>query len=119
MRLFTIYLKSVFIKFVIISILLSTLGVEAQKTITSPEDFFGFQMGTDLKLARWDRIVEYFYLLEQESDRLKVVNMGPSSEGHPFLLLLITSPENLADLDRLQMINKKITDLNKIHSFQS
>jgi len=75
-----------------------------------PEDFFGFQMGTDRKLARWDKIVEYFYQLEQESDRLKVMNMGPSSEGHPFLLLLISSPENLADLDKLQLINKKISD---------
>lgn len=110
MNLFTTYLRSFIIKFVFILILLSTLGVEAQKTITSPEDFFGFQMGTDRKLARWDKIVEYFYLLEQESDRLKVINMGPSSEGHPFLMLLITSPENLSDLDRLQMINKKITD---------
>ena len=102
--------RSVIITGVFILILLITSAVEAQETITTPEDFFGFQMGTDGKLARWDRIVEYFYQLEQESDRLKVVNMGPSSEGHPFLLLLITSPENLADLDRLQMINKKITD---------
>jgi hypothetical protein len=85
-------------------------GAQAQVNITSPEDFFGFQMGADRKLARWDKIVEYFYQLEQGSDRLKVMNMGPSSEGHPFLLLLITSPDNLADLDRLQMINKKISD---------
>ncbi len=65
MKLFTMYLKSVIIRFVFILIFLSTLGVEAQKTITSPEDFFGFQMGTDRKLARWDKIVEYFYKLEQ------------------------------------------------------
>ncbi len=36
--------------------------------------------------------------------------MGPSSEGHPFLLLIISSPENLSNLDRLQHINKKISD---------
>ncbi len=104
------YSRSMLIAVILLQTLLSVLRVEAQKTITSPEDFFGFQMGADRELARWDKIVEYFYQLEKESDRLKVVNMGPSSEGHPFLMLLITSPENLASLDRLQMINKKITD---------
>jgi len=95
---------------VILFSLLFTKGADAQGTITSPEDFFGFQMGTDRKLARWDRIVEYFYQLEEESDRLKVYNMGPSSEGHPFLMLLITSPENLSRLDELQTFNKKVSD---------
>ena len=95
---------------VILFSLLFTKGADAQGTITSPEDFFGFQMGTDRKLARWDRIVEYFYQLEEESDRIKVYNLGPSSEGHPFLMLLITSSENLSRLDELQAFNKQISD---------
>ena len=65
-------------------------------------------MGSDYKLARWDKIVDYFYLLEKQSNTLKVMDLGPSSEGHPFLALLITSPENMSNLDRLQYINKKI-----------
>jgi hypothetical protein len=93
----------------LIALLFST-GVDSQGNVTSPEDFFGFQMGEDRKLARWDRIVEYFYQLEEESDRLKVYNMGPSSEGHPFLILLITSPDNISRLDELQAFNKKISD---------
>ena len=110
MKLVPEFLRSVSITLASALILLSSMEVEAQNTITTPEDFFGFQMGADRQLARWDRIVEYYYQLEKESDRLKVINMGPSSEGHPFLLLVITSPENLADLDKLQMINKKISD---------
>ncbi len=82
----------------------------SQNEITSPEDFFGFQMGADYKLARWDKMVDYFYALEKQSDRIKVMDLGPSSEGHPFLLLLITSPQNLSNLDRLQYINKKISN---------
>ncbi len=84
--------------------------VEAQEKITSPEKFFGFQMGSDYKLARWDKIVDYFYLLEKQSDKIKVWNLGESSEGHPFLLTLITSGENLANLDKLQKINKELSD---------
>ena len=98
------------IAIIILFSLMFTTGVDAQGSITNPEDFFGFRMGTDRKLARWDKIVEYFYQLEKESDRLKVFDMGPSSEGHPFLILLITSPENLSRLDQLQEFNKKISD---------
>ncbi|MFC2118036.1 M14 family zinc carboxypeptidase [Bacteroidota bacterium] len=82
----------------------------AQKKITTPEKFFGFQMGADKKLARWDKIVEYFYKIEKESDRMKVMNMGPSTLGNPFLVLVISSPENLNNLDKYQKINKKLSD---------
>ena len=54
--------------------------------ITSPEEFYGHQMGEDKKLARWDKIVEYFSKLDGESDRIKVVELGKSTEGNPFTL---------------------------------
>ncbi|MGH9673527.1 MAG: hypothetical protein ACRD44_10130 [Bryobacteraceae bacterium] len=60
---------------------MATLGLltTAQAEVTTPEKFFGFQLGSDRKMARWDRIVEYFGLLEKEgAGRMKVVNMGPS-----------------------------------------
>ena len=41
--------------------------------ITSPEAFFGFQLGSDRKIARWDQIVDYFRLLEEQSDKIQVM----------------------------------------------
>ena len=105
-------LTVVFIIFIFL--VFNSFLLSAQNKVTSPEEFFGFKMGTDKKLARWDKIVEYFYLLEKQSDKLKVMNLGPSSEGHPFLALLISSPENLANLERLQYINKRISDPVKL-----
>jgi len=78
--------------------------------ISTPEEFFGFQLGSDRKLARWDKIVEYFKRLEQHSDKIKVVDMGPTTEGNPFLLVIISSPENLANLDRLREVNARLND---------
>ena len=78
--------------------------------IPSPESFFGFEMGTDRKLARWDQLVEYYNVLGNESARLKVVNMGPSTLGNPFLVLFISSSENLARLDELRRINATLSD---------
>lgn len=75
-----------------------------------PEEFFGHQLGADRKIARWDKIVEYFTHLEQASDRIHVTNMGASTEGNPFLLVTVTSPTNLARLEDLRQINLDITD---------
>ena len=60
------------------------LGSAVAQEITSPEKFFGFQLGADKKMARWDKIVEYYGVLEKQSGgRMKVINMGPTSMGNP------------------------------------
>ena len=66
------------------------------------EEFFGFQLGSDRKMARWDKIVEYFELLAKQSKKIKVENMGPSTEGNPFLHVIISSERNMADLEHLR-----------------
>ena len=89
---------------------LLTQIAEGQRKVTSPDEFFGFQLGSDRKIARWDKIVDYYNLLESESGKIKVVNMGPSTMGHPFLLVIISSEGNLSNLDRLQAVNAKLSD---------
>ncbi len=85
--------------------------VQAQGTITSPEQFFGFQMGADRKLVRWDKAVEYYRLLEKQSGgRIKVIDMGPTEMGNPFLLVIVTSPANQARLEALRQMNLRLSD---------
>lgn len=76
----------------------------------SPDRFFGFQMGADRKMARWDRMVEYYRALEKASPRFKVVEMGKTTMGNPFLLVFVSSPANLAKLEQLQKTNAKLSD---------
>ncbi len=85
-------------------------GEPARVKIETPEHFFGFQMGADDKMAHWDDMVRYYYVLGAASDRMKVVNMGKTSEGRPFLALFISSPANLARLDNYRRINATISD---------
>jgi hypothetical protein len=78
--------------------------------VTSPEAFFGHQLGADRKIARWDKIIDYFGQLARESDRIIVEELGKSTEGHPFLLVTISSPANLANLGRLREISARLAD---------
>ena len=84
--------------------------VASAQQLTTPEKHFGFRMGSDRHVARWDDMVAYYQLLEKESNRIKVVNAGPSTMGNPFLFLFISSPANLARLDQLREINAKLSD---------
>ena len=88
---------------------LCACAVSAQE-IETPESFFGFEMGADRELARWDKIVEYFEYLDEQSDRIQVQNLGPSTEGYPYLLIIITSPDNMNRLERLRQVNLRIQD---------
>jgi len=64
-------------------------------------------MGADRKLVRWERIVEYFWLLD-ESPCVKVADLGQSTEGNPFLLAIISSPENMEKIDTIRDMSWRI-----------
>src|SRR5687767_5487253 len=81
-----------------------------QAALPAPEKFFGFQMGADRKLANWDKLHEYYQLLAKGSNRIKLVELGKTSEGRPYLALFISSPANLAKLDQLRQLNARLAD---------
>jgi hypothetical protein len=81
-----------------------------QQAIPSPEKFFGFQMGADRKLANWDKLLEYYRLLDSASDKMQLVELGKSSEGRPYVGIFISSPANLARLDHYKQINARLAD---------
>jgi len=86
------------------------LQVAYAQRLQSPEDFLGFKVGTDKKLARWDKIVEYCNLAAEKSDRVMVQELGKSTLGNPFILVTISSPKNLKNLNHYKTIQRKLAD---------
>jgi len=80
------------------------------RSVTAPEQFFGHRMGADRKIVRWDRMVEYYRTIAGQSDRIEVRDLGPSTEGNPFLLVTISSAENLARQARLRAISARLAN---------
>jgi len=78
--------------------------------VTRPEEFFGFKIGEDRKLARWDRVVEYFYRVASESVRVKVVELGKTPGGNSFIVAFISSPENIRSLERIREISCRLAN---------
>jgi hypothetical protein len=84
-------------------------SVSAQ-AVPTPRQHFGFEMGTDRKLADWGRLTSYYEALARTSDRVVVDTLGMTTVGLPFVILTITSAENHARLDELHDIQMRLAD---------
>ena len=67
-------------------------------------------MGEDRRLVDWDSVVAYYRKLDTASDSVRVETLGETTEGRPFLLATIASPQTLAQLDEYQRIQKQLVD---------
>ena len=78
--------------------------------VPTPESVLGFSVGEDRKLADWTQIVGYFQKLAAASPRVKVEDVGPTTEGNPFLVVTITSEANMARLEEIRRANLRLAD---------
>lgn len=80
----------------------------AQDQPTSPEAFFGHSVGADYHLITYSEFSEYWKLLDQKSSRFHLIEIGKTEEGRPQYMAVITSPENMKNLERYREISKKL-----------
>ena len=94
------------------SVVLVTLAVasplSAQRRVTTPETFFGHEVGADYVLFNYERMHEYVIRLTNESDRMVLDTIGYTEEGRPQFQAIITSPENLENLDHYREISRRL-----------
>ena len=87
--------------------LAATSSLFAQAAI-SPPKFGQYTAGDDYFLGNYTQLVEYWGKLAKESDRMKVVEIGKTSEGRTMIMAIITSPANLKKLDRYKDISQRL-----------
>ena len=75
------------------------VSVLAAQNIPAPAEFAGHPIGADRRLVRWEKIVEYMNVIAKGSRRVQVRTLGKTTQGNPFIVVIISSPENLARLD--------------------
>jgi len=95
------------IRLVCSAALLLPFSLQAQ---TPPEEFLGHQVGADRHLIDYNQIRDYFDLLDEESERVSVLNIGESTLGEPIIMAVITSEDNMANLDRYREIARRLSD---------
>src|SRR3954468_1722129 len=88
-------------------------------TITTPKQHFGFNIGDDYQLATYDQFTAYWKKIDQESNRMQVIEIGKTEEGRPHLAAIITAPENFARLDRYKQIAQQLHSARGISEAQA
>jgi hypothetical protein len=86
----------------------SSAIAQPSNEISSPESIFGFVPGTERKLIDYSQLVDYLLDLATVSDRIEMREVGTSPLGRPMYVAFISAPENIARLDELRAINRRL-----------
>jgi hypothetical protein len=81
--------------------------------VPTPSEYLKINVGGDGVLADYDQVVAYWKAVDQLSDRITVQELGPTTEGRPYILAIITSPENQKNLEKYRDINNRLYDARK------
>ena len=88
--------------------LILSLAAATAQTIPTPESVLGHKPGDDFYLANYDESRDYFLKLAAGSDRIKLISVGKTTRGLDWEIAIISSPQNLAQLDKYKDIARRL-----------
>src|SRR5262249_55683838 len=75
----------------------------------TPQSVLGYRPGDDFRLASWPSVIDYFATVDRASDRVAVRTLGQTTEGRPYIVAAVSSPETIADLDRYRSLQRRLS----------
>jgi len=84
-------------------------SISAQSGIPNPIDHFGHDIGEDYYLATYTEMIAFWQKLESASDRMILTEIGTTEQGRTMWMAIISSPDNLRDLDRYKDISRRLS----------
>src|SRR5580700_1595753 len=76
--------------------------------VPTPESVLGYKPGADFHLATYDDALAYFRKVAATSNRIKLVNVGKSTQGRDWWIAFISDPENLKQLDHYKDVSRRL-----------
>jgi len=81
----------------------------AQPTVPTPASVIGWEPCADYKLATYEQIEDYFRKLAAAAPtRMKLVEMGRTTEGRVQVMAIVSSEQNIRQLDRYKQISRSL-----------
>ncbi len=84
------------------------MAAAQSQSIPTPKEHFGFNIGDNYMLANYTQTEAYFKKLAAASDRARYTVIGKTEEGRDQFMLIVSSPENLKNLDRYKTISQQL-----------
>src|SRR3989339_30537 len=96
-------------------LLLVSFSFIVGQNLKSPEEFLGYKVGADYKIADYATITKYFKHLSENSDKILYQDIGKTTLGKEMFMALISSSENLKSIDKYKKIIQQLSDPRKIN----
>ena len=81
---------------------------QTASSIATPKEALGFNLGDDYEIANYTQLDAYWHKLASESDRMKLVDIGPTAENRRQYMAIISSPANIKKLDHYKQISQRL-----------
>ena len=101
------------------AVLLGATGLHAQTRLTTPQEQFGHEIGADYQLPNYTQLVAWWQKLAQQSDRMKLVDIGRTAEGRTQYMAIVSSPANLRNLEHYRQIAERLARARGVDSVQA
>ena len=88
-------------------------------TVPSPRDVLGDDIGAPRVLHYYADILKYYRALAEKSPRVKIIPTGKTEEGRETVIVLISSDENIRNLDANRQNLAKLADPRSISEAQA
>lgn len=85
-----------------------SVATAQSRPVTDPATVFKAKPGSDYFLANYKQVSEWLQRVSQESDRMKLVSIGKTAEGREQYIAIISSPENIRQLDKYRGISQQL-----------
>ncbi len=96
-------------KFLYLSLFLFLCVSFAQAQIQTPEQFLGYKPGD--RFTPHHRMVDYFEHVAANNPNIKLIQYGETNEKRPLIIAILSSPENMANLEQIREDNLKRTGM--------
>jgi hypothetical protein len=89
--------------------ILSPGAAESQQALQSPDQFLGYDLGD--QFTPHHRIISYMRHVAEQSERVILHQYGTTYERRELVYLIVTTPENLSNIEEIRMNNLRMTRL--------
>ena len=96
----------------------AAIGQAPTSSPSPPRAILGFEVGADRTLADWKQITGYFATLAASSPAVIVDTLGTTTNGQPFIVATVSTPENIARREAIRTAQRLLADPRLLSSEQ-
>lgn len=100
--------------FAIFYFLIINLNIHSQQ-LKSPEEFLGFKVGADYKLADYETIQKYFKHLADNSKMIVYEEIGKTVQKRDMFMAIVSAEDNIKKIEHYRYIVRQLSDPRKLN----